>query len=112
MDDLVLLVSVCEKSEKCEINPAPLPLISHFSLISQPQPGKRRPLGPVTHPMTSSGAGGWSPALAAKVRQPWRVALRLGDLIPSLPHWPGPEWLVHVSLPAFAAINRESIKEL
>lgn len=56
---------------------------------------------------------GTRPALAYRAdRQPWRVALRLGDLIPSLPHWPGPEWLVHVSLPAFAAINRESLKEL
>lgn len=51
---------------------------------------------------------GKRPALAYRAdRQPWRVALRLGDLIPALPHWQGPDWLAHVSIPAFAAINRE-----
>ena len=66
MDDLVLLVRACEKSERSEISrgapapnagyacekreiseisPAPLPLISHLSLISRAQTEKRRPPG-------------------------------------------------------------------
>lgn len=43
MDDLVLLVSACEKREISEISPPPLPLISHLSLISQPQTEKSAP---------------------------------------------------------------------
>ena len=51
---------------------------------------------------------GKRPALAYRAdRQPWRVAVRLGDLIPSLPSWQGPDWLAHVSIPAFCAIQRE-----
>ncbi|WP_156925473.1 putative PDDEXK endonuclease [Thioalkalivibrio paradoxus] len=54
-------------------------------------------------------SAGLRPALAWREdRAPWRVLVRLADVRPGLGPWPGIEWTAAVTLPAFAALVRET----